>query len=118
MADGKIESTEEEMLHRMGTNLGLTDTEMEQMIRNAQKESFIPPVELSDRFYQVYYIVKMILADGVIANSEMRLATGFALKLGFSESEIPTLLSILIAGVRNKEDEEDLFIKYKKQKLR
>lgn len=117
MADGTIEPGELAMLHRLGSNMGLTTPEMDEMILHAQHAAYIPPYELEQRFFQVYHIIKMILADGVIANSEMRMATGFALKSGFTENEIPALLSLLIAGVRNQEDEEDLFAQYKKKRV-
>lgn len=57
----------------------------------------------------------MVLADGKIENNEMRLATGLALKSGFTETEIPALLALLINGIKNGEDEEDLFKLYKKR---
>jgi uncharacterized tellurite resistance protein B-like protein len=117
LADGKIDPSEHDMLHRMGSSLGLSEPEIDEMIRKAQISSFIPPYELSERFTQLYHIVKMILADGVIANSEMRMATVFALKSGFTENEIPSLMGLLIAGVRNQEDEEELWAKYKKKRV-
>ncbi|MBL7971490.1 MAG: hypothetical protein JNL03_08215, partial [Prolixibacteraceae bacterium] len=73
---------------------------------------------LSKRFAQLYDVVKMIFADGKIDNNEMRMATGIALKSGFTESEIPALLALLINGVKNGEDEDDLFDLYKKQRIR
>jgi hypothetical protein len=78
---------------------------------------YIPPYELSKRFDQVYEIVKMTLADGAISNSEMRLASGFAVKSGFSEREIPKLLVLLISGIKNGKDEESLFEVYKKERV-
>ena len=59
----------------------------------------------------------MVFADGKIDDNEMRLATGIALKSGFLEEEIPVLLALLINGVRNGDDEDDLFILYKKRKI-
>ncbi|MGE5428535.1 MAG: hypothetical protein ACM3O8_11620, partial [Methylococcaceae bacterium] len=71
--------------------------------------------ELKKRFEQMYAIVKMVLADGKIDSNEMRLATNIALKSGFTDAEIPVLLSVLIGGVRNEEDEDDLFDQYRKR---
>jgi hypothetical protein len=57
----------------------------------------------------------MILADDKIDNMEMRLAGGLALQSGFAEGEIPALLSLLINGIKEGEEEEDLFKQYKKR---
>lgn len=115
LADGIIEDIELKMLQRMGKNMGFTEPEMDDLLESAKNLAYHPPYELVKRFEQLYAIVKMVLADGKIDNNEMRLATGLALKSGFSEPEIPTLLSLLINGIKNGEDEEDLFILYKKR---
>ena len=116
IADGIIHDDELQMLHRCGRSIGLTDLEIDDAIATTKKTTFIPPYELSKRFEQMYDMVKMILADGKIDNSEMRLVTSLALKSGFNENEIPGLLSILISGIRNREDEEDLFKVYAKKR--
>lgn len=115
-ADDIISHQELELLHRIARNLGFTDPETDKLIESTGKTDYIPPYELSKRFDQIYEIVKMTLADGSIDKNEMRLATGFALKSGFDEKEIPHLLVMLIDGIKEGKDEEDLFISYKKQK--
>lgn len=117
LADGNVDETEKEMLHRLGKKMGFTDPEMDNLIESTKNAMFVPPYELYKRFEQVYDIVKMILADGKIENSEMRLATNLALKSGFNEKEIPGLLILLIDGIRKGEDEEDLFEVYKKKRV-
>ncbi len=115
LADGKIEENEFKMLHRLGKNMGFTDPEIDDLLDSTKQSAYNPPYELSRRFEQIYGIVKMVLADDKIENNEMRLATGLALKSGFSENEIPALLVLLIDGIKNGEDEEDLFKIYKKR---
>jgi len=114
MADDIISKNELELLHRIGKKLGFTDPEIDNIIETTGKSDYIPPYELSERFEQVYEIVKMTLADGVIDKNEMRLASGFAVKSGFNENEIPGLLVLLINGIRQGKDEEELFEVYKK----
>lgn len=115
-ADEIVSNTELELLHLIGRKLGFTDPEIDKLIATTGKSDYIPPYELSKRFEQVYEIVKMTLADGVIENNEMRLASGFAIKSGFNESEIPNLLVLLIRGIKEGKDEEDLFELYKKER--
>ncbi len=115
LADGKIDDNEFKMLHRLGKNMGFTDPEIDDLMESTKQSAYNPPYELSKRFEQIYGIVKMVLADDKIENNEMRLATGLALKSGFSENEIPALLVLLIDGIKKGEDEEDLFKIYKKR---
>lgn len=113
-ADDIISNTEFELLQRIGRKLGFTDPEIENLIATTEKSDYIPPYELSKRFEQVYEIVKMTLTDGSIDNNEMRLANSFAVKSGFHDNEIPNLLAMLIHGIREGKDEEELFELYKK----
>ena len=117
LADGKIENSELEMLYRSGKKMGLTKEEIDYLLEDSKKSAFIPPYELSKRFEQLYDIVGMVYADGQINSGEMRLTTSMAIKLGFPEDEIPFLLTLLINGVKNGEDEEDLLALYKKKRL-
>jgi hypothetical protein len=115
LADDVITGTEMELLHKLGKKVGMSDPEIDNIIRKTAMSDFIAPYELSKRFDQVYDVVKMILADDVIDENEMRLARGFALKSDFKASEIPPLLDLLINGIKQGKDEEDLFKEYLKE---
>ncbi len=115
-ADDIMSPSELDLLHRIGKKLGLTEPEIDKLIEITDKSDYHPPYELSKRFDQLYEIVKMTLADGKIDNQEMRLATAFAVKSNFNEIEIPSLLALLIHGIKEGKDEEDLFEKYKKNR--
>lgn len=114
MADGIIETSELEMLHQFGSKLGLTAPEVDDLLETSKKSAYVPPYEFEKRFGQLYDVIKMVFADGKVDNNEMRLATGIAIKSGFTEQEIPVLLALLISGIKNGDNEEDLFDLYKK----
>jgi uncharacterized tellurite resistance protein B-like protein len=116
MADGKISSSEMGLLIQIGNRIGLTDIEIGNLIQVSKHSNYIPPHEYAKRFEQVYEIVKMTMADGIIDKNEMRLASSFAAKTGFTEEEIPQLLNLLINGIRESKDHEDLFDEYKKER--
>jgi uncharacterized tellurite resistance protein B-like protein len=113
-ADDIIHNSELELLHRIGSKLGFTEPEIINLIEQTDKTDYIPPYELAKRFEQVYEVVGVIMADGKVDDSEMRLVTGFAVKSGFSDDEIPGLISLLIQGKKDGRDEEELFDQYKK----
>jgi hypothetical protein len=59
----------------------------------------------------------MVYADGEIDDKEMKLASGLALKSGFADEDLPVLLSVLVEGIKNGDDEEDLFARFKKKRM-
>jgi uncharacterized tellurite resistance protein B-like protein len=113
-ADDIIHNSELELLHRIGTKLGFTEPEIKILIEETDKYDYIPPYELAKRFEQVYEVVGMIMADGKVDDNEKRIVKAFAVKSGFSDEEIPGLISLLIAGKKEGKDEEELFDQYKK----
>lgn len=115
-ADDIIHNAELELLHRIGSKLGFTEPEITNLIADTNKSDYIPPYELAKRFEQVYEVVGMIMADGKVEDNEMRMVTGFAVKSGFSDEEIPGLVSLLIKGKKAEKDEEELFEEFKKSK--
>lgn len=115
LVDGVIEDFELKMLTRLGKNMGLTDPEIDNLMESTTNSAYYPPYELAKRFEQFYGIIKMVLADGKVEDAEMRLASSLALKSGFADAEIPALLTLLINGIENGEDEDDLFKIYRKK---
>jgi uncharacterized tellurite resistance protein B-like protein len=116
MADGAISAAESELLYKIGTKLGFTDTDICRLIATTEKAECIPSNELSKRFEQVYDLVKMILADGTINKTEVHLANSFAVKIGFNENDIPKLLLLLINGIKQGKDDKELFEKYERER--
>jgi|ERR1035437_1612188 uncharacterized tellurite resistance protein B-like protein len=115
MADGTIDQKELRMLHRFGIKMGFTEPEIDNLIVSTNESAYNPPYELSKRFEQIYDIVKMVLADGKIEKNEIHLTNRFATKSGFKESEIPNLIVLLINGINEGKDEDDLFAVYKNE---
>lgn len=116
LADGIIDDSELKMLNQLGRNMGLTGAEMDELLEIEKRSEYNPPYKLARRFKQLYGIVKMVLADGIITNEEMRLAHKLALTSGFTDYEIPILLTLLIDGIKNGQEEDDLFTLFKEKR--
>lgn len=117
MADGTIEQTELNLLQQLGSKMDLTSPEMHDLLESTKNSAYIPPYKLSKRFGQLYDVIKMVFANGKIENNEMRLATVIGLKSGFTEQEMPVLLNILINGIKNNTQEDDLLELFKKRRI-
>ncbi len=109
LADDVISTKELALLHRVSKKLGFTVEETDHLIRTTGKSDYTPPSGLRARFDQIYEIVNMTLVDGTINKNEMYLASSFAAKSGFNEKEIPTMLVLLLNGIRQGKNKDELF---------
>ena len=57
----------------------------------------------------------MILADNIVTEGEKKAIRRIATEGGFSDSEIESLRDILLEGIKNKESEEALLARFKKE---
>ena len=113
-ADGKINPSELELLHREGRKFGLTDPEVDKLIESEIRHNYNPPYSLREKFEHLYNVAQMILADDVITEGETRMIKRFAIEAGFSDKAIPKLIDLLFAGIRKGDDEEKMFKAYTK----
>ena len=114
-ADGKIDQQELAILHKEGRRFGLTDAEINHLIEKEKDHHYHPPYSLDDKFEDLYYISEMILADEEVSESEAKLLRRFAVEVGFDDRAIEILKDVMINGIRNKESEEEILKKFKKQ---
>lgn len=114
-ADGVIDRTELDMLHKMGKRLGLTDPEIDELINKKDSKTFVPPYSLEDRFHQLYDVVAMALADGVMFTNEIKMFKRLAVASNFDDKEAEKLLNLLVNGIKQNKSEDELFHIYKKK---
>jgi uncharacterized tellurite resistance protein B-like protein len=108
-ADGVIDKSEAELLHRMGKHLGLTDPEIDELIQDKDSKAYIPPYDLQSRFHQLYDVVAMALADGVLYKNEVKMIKSLAIASSFNEADTDRLINLLINGIKYDKTEEELF---------
>jgi len=116
-ADGKINLSELELLHKEGRKFGLTDPEIDKFIEYESRNNYNPPYLLHEKFEHLYNIAEMILADENITEGERKLLKRFAIEAGFSDKTIAGLIELLLSGIKKGEDEEKLFHRFKKEIL-
>lgn len=115
-ADGVIDKSESEMLHRMGKHLGLTDPEVDDLISKKDSKTYTPPYELEKRFHQLFDVVAMALADGMLYKNEITMIKKLAIASSFNEADTDKLVNLLVNGVKYNKSEEELFKAFKQIK--
>jgi hypothetical protein len=113
-ADGNINPDELDLLHKEGRKFGLTDPEIDELIKSESLNHYLPPYSLDEKFEHFYNIGQMILADSVITDSERKMMRKFAIEAGFEDKAIDNLIKILLEGI-NTESEDSLLLKFKSQ---
>jgi len=112
--DGKINKEELELLHKEGKKFGLTDPEIEKLIRTEKEHHYHTPYSLEEKFEHFYNLAEMISADEVVKEKEKKMIRRFAIEVGFDDSKIDGLIDIVLEGIKKSTDEEELFRKFKK----
>jgi uncharacterized tellurite resistance protein B-like protein len=113
-ADGKLNQDEFNLLYSEGKKFGLTDPEIDELIASEGSINYTAPYSLEEKFEHLYNMGEMILADGVVDESERKIIRRFALEVGFREEKLVGLAEIMIEGIQANTDEEVLFRKFKK----
>jgi uncharacterized tellurite resistance protein B-like protein len=111
--DGTINQTEMDTLHKEGMKFGLTDPEIDDLIKSETHHHYHPPYSLHDKFEHLYNIAEMILSDEIITDSERRMIKRFAIEAGFDDKSIDKLIDLLFKGIKNNESEESLLAEFK-----
>jgi len=112
--DGQIKKEELEMLHRQGRKFGLTDPEIDELIKSESAENYHPPYSLEDKFYELYNITELMLSDKTVSEREKKMIKRYAIAAGLPDDLTESLCKILMEGVRNETDEEKLLKEFRK----
>ena len=112
-SDGVVDKSESEMLHRMGKHLGFTDPEIDDLLKSKDLKINTPPYELEKRFNQLYDVVAMALADGVLYSNEINMIKRLAVASDFNDADTERVVNLLINGIKYGKSEDDLFLAFK-----
>ncbi|NNF36780.1 MAG: TerB family tellurite resistance protein [Saprospiraceae bacterium] len=95
VTDGDFDEKEVVYILKVGQNIGLDKTTLENIIRNRSTIEFNPPKSEQDRMSFLYYILFLIKVDQNISIEERQLLYKVGFKLGFNELLIKDLIQVL-----------------------
>jgi uncharacterized membrane protein YebE (DUF533 family) len=99
--DGHIDSSELNYIIAVGQKNGLKPEDVRVLIANADSVKLHIPENDSDRFDQIYDLVEMMLADGIVDDNEMEFCMDMAAKLGFRKAIVGVLVRKISIGVKD-----------------
>ena len=117
-ADGHIDAREMAFITAVGKKNGISSADVQALISGAKGGSTDLPTNDAERFDQIYDLVDMMLADGVVDETEMDFCIMMAEKLGFRKAIVGVLVRKISQGVKDGQsrerihDESNEFLNY------
>ena len=117
-ADGHIDAREMNFILAVGKKNGVNSTDVQALISGSKDASNELPTNDSERFDQIFDLVDMMLADGVVDETEMDFCIMMAEKLGFRKAIVGLLVRKISQGVKDGlpreriKDESTAFLNY------
>lgn len=106
--DGHVDSTEMNFIISIGKKNGMKPEDVRSLLANSEGAHFVVPNNDSERFEQIYDLVEMMLADGIIDDNEMDFCIDMAEKLGFRKAVVGVLVRKISIGVKDGLRREDI----------
>jgi len=99
--DGHLDPTEMNYIVSIGKKHGMKADEVRHLVANAANVEPQLPSNDSERFDQIYDLVEMMLADGIVDENEMDFCINMAARLGFKKTIVGVLVRKISMGVRD-----------------
>ncbi|MEM9673537.1 MAG: TerB family tellurite resistance protein [Cyclobacteriaceae bacterium] len=96
-ADGSLDRVEEQYILSVGKKLGMTQEELQEVRDNFDPAivSYKAPKTREEKFFMLFYLINLILADDEIHPEEMRITENIVMKLGYSPDTVISILSVI-----------------------
>ena len=100
-ADGHIDAREMNFITAVGKKNGISASEVQALVSGAKGAGSDLPTTDSERFDQIFDLVDMMLADGIVDETEMDFCIMMAEKLGFRKAIVGVLVRKISQGVKD-----------------
>lgn len=109
LVDATFDEKEIAILYRLGEEKGIPKEKIDTMLLNPVAPDHLHlPNTLSEKIEYLYDYAKMILADGVVHDDEIKTLEKFCSKFQFEENNIPLIAQLLIEAAKNDLPKNDL----------
>lgn len=88
MSDGIINDAEKAFLDRLATRLDITESEYKQILKDYQSHPINPPLSYDSRLERLYDLARMVWADHIEGENQVRLLEKLCVGLGFNPENV------------------------------
>lgn len=107
-ADGVVSVEESDLLKKIASHIGLSPSDVDDVIANPDKYDINPPVSLEDRYRRLVNLVEMVNADQVFEDEEIGLLQRYGVGLGFNDDQILNAVDATVNGLEDGLTEDDI----------
>jgi uncharacterized tellurite resistance protein B-like protein len=101
LADTVFDEKEIATIYRIASEKGIPQSEIDAIILNPAKVTFEIPESLNEKIECLYDYARLILADGIIEDIEIKTLEKFCSKFNFQEENVPTIVQLLLEAAKN-----------------
>jgi uncharacterized tellurite resistance protein B-like protein len=105
--DGNFDSDEFTLLKSIAKRNGISESQLAEIRKNPQGVKFEAPVDVTERFDQLYDLVHMMSIDKNIHQEELKLCNLFAIKFGYQREKIRELIDSIQLNIKNGQSHEE-----------
>ena len=100
-AAGEITADERVLLDKIGSQIGLSVEQINDIYKNPKKFSVNTPASREERFEQIVNLLQMVNANGTVKDSEMKVLERIAVGIGYrslDDVDVESILALIIRG--------------------
>ena len=96
-ADGHLDDTEMQYIVSMGKRLNFSEDEIQELKDDLDTKQAPPalPNNKEGKFFMLFSLINLILADDEVHPQEMRITEGIVMKLGYDPGTVDTILETI-----------------------
>ncbi|WP_114782384.1 TerB family tellurite resistance protein [Botryobacter ruber] len=106
--DGHVDHEEMKYIISIGTKHGMKPEDVQTLLEDTARIDPKLPSNDTERFDQIYDLVEMMLADGIVDDHEMDFCINMAMKLGFKKAIVGVLVRKISMGVKDGQSREHI----------
>jgi len=114
--DGEINPSEQKVIDKFAVKLDISGDEIKEIMKKENKYPIEAPYESEKRLERLYDLFRIIFADHIIDEDEIRLIKKYALALGYSPAKAEKVIRRSIILFRGKFDFEDYLYMMQRKK--
>ena len=104
-ADGHLHEEEEKLLYKIGEKYGLKEKQIATLISSKEPLEIEVPESHRQKMNQLYDLVMMVHADGVVDDSEVEFCEHMVERFGFRKEIVRWVIELFERGVPPQSDE-------------
>ena len=110
-ADGNFHEDEEKLIYKIGERYGLKDRQIASLIISSKKRELHIPAKFEDKLNQMYDLLLMVYADGIVDKTEIKFCQNVAHQFGMKKEIVAWLLDFFKDGKRPSSEEWEGIVK-------